>query len=155
MKPFLTLILSLSFTLSAFGQQDSGFTNKAEAKNLMVDDKKEGKWVEYMDFKTMPSSDTNYYYYLLVIYKQNYPVGIVHGYYKNGKLYCVFLNKNGLRNGVSKCYYESGKLWWEIPFKNGKLNGTVTEYYESGLVKAVTICKKGKQGKTINYSDTF
>jgi hypothetical protein len=46
MKPFLILILSLSFTISAIGQQDSGFTNKAEAKNEMVNGMKEGKWVE-------------------------------------------------------------------------------------------------------------
>lgn len=47
----LILILPPSLTLSAFGQTppDSGFTNKAEAKNLMVNGLKEGKWIEYYD----------------------------------------------------------------------------------------------------------
>ena len=53
MKPLLIVILSLSFAGTAFGQltpmeyPDSGFTNKAEAKNEMKDSLKEGKWVEY------------------------------------------------------------------------------------------------------------
>ncbi|MGP8216565.1 MAG: hypothetical protein ACLQQ4_13440 [Bacteroidia bacterium] len=46
MKPLLILILSLAFTLTAMGQQqdypDSGFTNKAEAKNL--------PWTSYQGF---------------------------------------------------------------------------------------------------------
>ena len=49
MKPFFILIISLSISLIAFGQADSlGFTNKAEAKNLMVNGLKEGKWIEYI-----------------------------------------------------------------------------------------------------------
>ena len=50
MKYFLALILSLSFSLAVFAQADSGFTNKAEATNQMVNGLKEGKWLQY--FKT-------------------------------------------------------------------------------------------------------
>src|ERR1700720_4657367 len=91
----LFLILFLSLTLTAFGQNlpDSGFTNKAEAKNLMVNGLKEGKWIEYMDSNWLPTVDT--VYYLLVLYKQNYAFGLVHGYYRSGELYCIFPNSNG------------------------------------------------------------
>lgn len=73
MKPLLTLILSLLFTLNALGQQpeypDSGFTNKKEAKNLMVNSKKEGKWLEYLEeeriedtVEAVSEHDTSHFY---------------------------------------------------------------------------------------------
>ena len=53
MKLLIGIVL-LAFTLTAFGQQewaDSSFTNKAEAKNLMVNGLKDGKWIEYFGEK--------------------------------------------------------------------------------------------------------
>jgi len=53
MKPFPIILISVLTTLNALGQQpeypDSGFTNKAEAKNLIVHGRKEGKWIAYGD----------------------------------------------------------------------------------------------------------
>jgi len=49
MKAFTILILFFCFALAAIGQSDypdSGFTNKLEAKNQLVNGLKEGKWVE-------------------------------------------------------------------------------------------------------------
>src|ERR1700722_17507506 len=117
MKPFLILIISLFFTNSAFTQQvplDSGFTNKAEAKNLLVHGKKEGKWIEYTNieadqsFTTDSNGAINYH---LTIYKHGIPVGIQWGYYMNGK------------------------LWSKTPWTNSKINGIVTEYYKNGKLK--------------------
>jgi|GEM_PF-5475944 hypothetical protein len=54
MKPLLIIILSFSFTISALGQKpeysDTGFTNKAEAKNLIVNGKKERVYVQSNNF---------------------------------------------------------------------------------------------------------
>jgi antitoxin component YwqK of YwqJK toxin-antitoxin module len=76
---------------------DSGFTNKAEAKNQMVKGKKEGKWVEYdsdshsIDFggynRRLKDTGRNSLYYRLIIYKTGVPYGIVRDYLKNGRLY--------------------------------------------------------------------
>ncbi|HTB30831.1 MAG TPA: hypothetical protein VK808_02330, partial [Bacteroidia bacterium] len=58
---FLIGIIFLFIALGAFGQDypDSGFTNKAEAKNLMVNGLKEGKWVEYQDMMGNFNTDTH------------------------------------------------------------------------------------------------
>src|ERR1700728_4756526 len=94
----IILILSLFSSLTVFGQQpeypDSGFTNKAEARNLIMNGKEEGKWCEYIakifwtygdvggvkdsiispddTSKFTPHSDSNYYptyWYYLSVYK--------------------------------------------------------------------------------------
>jgi antitoxin component YwqK of YwqJK toxin-antitoxin module len=148
---FISLFLT-AYSLSLLAQQDSGFTNKSEAKNQMVNGLKEGKWIEYTNSDWMPA-DSSGTYYLLVLYKLDSPVGIVHGYYKDGKLYCLFPNKNGKRNGLAKCYYKSGKLWWAIPFKDGETEGVTKEYYESGKLKSAIKCSHGSEGATKNYDE--
>ncbi|MGP8216566.1 MAG: hypothetical protein ACLQQ4_13445 [Bacteroidia bacterium] len=96
---YLIIFVSLLFTLTAMGQQgslsDSGFTNKAEAKNLIVNGLKEGKWIEYYTFETKTlnsnpyklgvhilTTDTNAPYYDLGVYKAGKLNGIVR-YYQN------------------------------------------------------------------------
>ncbi|HTA84509.1 MAG TPA: carboxypeptidase regulatory-like domain-containing protein [Bacteroidia bacterium] len=88
MKPFLIILISLITTLTAFGQADSGFTNKAEAKNLTVNGLKEGKWVEsvYTNCCDRPIGDSNLEHYSLVIYKHGKPIGIVRDYDSSWKL---------------------------------------------------------------------
>ena len=69
MKHFLIILISISFTLTAFGQPeypDSGFTDRTEAKNLMANGLKEGKWVEYWDDSNDTiTKDTNASMYIL------------------------------------------------------------------------------------------
>ena len=146
MKVLLILILSL-FTLSAFAQEypDSGFTNKAEAKNLTVNGLKEGKWVEYADDSNLGTSDTNAPYYMLIVYMKGKPRGKLLEYYKSGKLYIespLLVNDN--LNGVAKEYYENGHLKEETPYINDKRNGVEKEYYESGILKRETPYNNGK-----------
>jgi antitoxin component YwqK of YwqJK toxin-antitoxin module len=134
----ILIILSLCLTLSAFGQTypDSGFTNKAEAKNLMKHGKKEGKWMEYCN--NDGEVTTNYsYYYSLRIYRAGKPYGLVRVYDNdNGKLYRELpYDVHGKENGVEKQYYESGKIEYERPYVNGKRNGMVKKYYESGKLE--------------------
>ncbi|MGP8215607.1 MAG: hypothetical protein ACLQQ4_08600 [Bacteroidia bacterium] len=94
MKLFLIIILSFSFTLTSIGQQnplDSGFTNKAEAKNLVINGKKEGKWLEYIKRIQLDNidvtNDTNLAgHYKLTIYRAGKPFGIMRQYYMSGKL---------------------------------------------------------------------
>ena len=107
MKPYLILILSLFFTITAFGQQaipDSGFTNKAEAKNLMVNGLKEGKWCEYMNSQGIIIKDTqNAIYYCLVIYRSGILDGMVHEFnIANGRLEKEAPYSIGMENGIEK-----------------------------------------------------
>ena|GEM_PF-3077015 len=85
---FIISILSLFFTLTAFGQADSlGFTNRAEAKNLMVNGQKQGKWVEYIDADNLVTNDPQKAQaYRLIIYKEGHPYGVIREYNKSGKL---------------------------------------------------------------------
>ena len=102
------LIISLSFSLIAFGQADSlGFINKAEAKNLMVNGLKEGKWVEYLDFKGRTTSDTNAPDYMLTIYKKGVPIGIVRWYTKLQTLEQKVYYNDGIIDS-SKLFDEQG-----------------------------------------------
>jgi len=143
----LILILSFSFTLTAFGQEslvdspDSGIINKAkiiaEAKNLMVRGKKEGKWMEYRNREGDISADTNSPYYSLSVYRKGKPYGIVRVYdEESGKLFSELpYDAKGKENGIEKQYYESGKIEYERTYVNDKRNGILKEYYESGKLE--------------------
>jgi hypothetical protein len=147
MKTFFILLIFLSFSLIGLGQNypDSGFTNKAEAKNLMVNGLKEGKWVEYADDSSMDTEDTNAPYYVLTIYNAGKATGIVREYYKCGKLYIESPSlMDDKLNGVAKEYYESGILKEETPYTNNKTNGVEKEYYENGKLKRETPYNNGK-----------
>lgn len=137
MKHFLLVILSLSFGINTIGQDvpDSGFTNKVEAENVMVNDNKQGKWVEY--FRLYPhddhiTADTNADYYKLTIYKDGNPEGISRDYQKPAILLKEIPYKNGLLDGMVKLF-DNGMPIAEIPFKNDSANG-VAKYYTSGGV---------------------
>jgi antitoxin component YwqK of YwqJK toxin-antitoxin module len=159
MKHSLILILTLCFGINAFGQQpeypDSGFTNKAEAKNLMVNGLKEGKWIEFYDGnpdKMTLTDNTNAPYYGLSIYEDNLKVGVERDYYKSGKLKAVYHFIDGKANGLNKLYFENGQLQAEYPFRNDTANGIQKEYYENGKLKSEYPVKDGKSnGDAIEY----
>jgi len=161
MKPLLIILIFLSITLTAIGQQvpiDSGFTNKAEAKNLMVRAKKEGKWCEYftqyIDYVSVTTDTTNATSYELTIYKKGKPIGIKRSYNRiDGHLNSEAPYANGKINGIVKFYYPNGKLFVESPYINGKINGVSKGYHENGKLMSETIFKKGKEGKTKNYDE--
>jgi MORN repeat protein len=126
---FSLLVLSSSL---AFGQSDTGFVNRHEAKNITIGGAKDGKWVEYVDSAFYAAKDSNAPYYILTIYKFSKPFGLVRTYYKNGALYCTTPYSDGVPNGVAKMFYKSGHLQSEIPYLEGKLNGLLKKYYENG-----------------------
>jgi|GEM_PF-803524 antitoxin component YwqK of YwqJK toxin-antitoxin module len=140
MKPILILILSLSLILTALGQApiDSGFTNKAEAKNITINGLKDGKWMEYLDKMYMPTTDTLHLaqHYQLAFYRNGLLSGIVRKYNLNGKLEMTVPYTDGNQIGMIKYYYESGELSEETPVINGKINGVEKCYYENGKLKS-------------------
>jgi antitoxin component YwqK of YwqJK toxin-antitoxin module len=157
MKRLLIFTLSLSCTLSALGQNPTdsiGFTNKAEAKNLTIDGKKEGKWISYEDDKFNSTADTNAPYYALVVYKTGHQIGTIRKYYKSGKLCTVNpCTVDGIKNGMSKAYYENGKLEGEVPYTNDKKNGVMKIYYENGKLKSESTFVNDKLVKVKNYGE--
>jgi len=159
MRIFLVAIISLLFAINAIGQQmpiDSGFRNKAEAKNLMVKGKREGKWVEYFldDMGDTTSDINNYFSYYLIVYKAGEPNGVARGYYKSGKLELETPFSNGKVNGVEKHYYENGQLEAEVPYTNYKINGVEKDYYENGKLSEVSPYIEGKHTGVTKLYDT-
>lgn len=155
MKTFLILLISISFSLIGLGQDypDSGFTNRAEAKNKKVHGLKEGKWVEYYKdytkrFETSIKKTLIFHthQYFLTIYRAGKPYGIQRQY-ADGKLFGVTPYSNGEINGVEKYYNDNGTIWSERTYSNGKLNGWCREYYESGQIKWEFYCVMGKNRK--------
>lgn len=149
---FIFIILYFSFVGESSGQQtlpdDSGFTDKSEAKNLMVNGVKEGKWVEYVNIH---KSGKNEKYridtggYKLILYKIDKPFGIVRMYQKKGKLISETPYSGGKANGIEKEYDEDGKLWHEINYNNDKFNGIWKEFYGNGSLKSETKYQGGQE----------
>src|SRR5579863_6711406 len=104
----LPIAIGIVIPFSLFAQQDSGFTNKAEAKNLMVNGLKEGRWIEYSDASNHYTQDTNSPYYTLSTYKAGNLYGIVREYYKSGNICIETPYVNGKKNGIERGYYKNG-----------------------------------------------
>jgi outer membrane protein OmpA-like peptidoglycan-associated protein len=69
---------------------DSGFTNKTEAKNKLVNGMKEGRWVEYfhhdVEYSGAATETDKATFYLLTFYKHGNPSGIQRKYDMGGML---------------------------------------------------------------------
>jgi hypothetical protein len=148
MKAFLILILSLSFTLTAIGQDypDSGFTNKAEAKNLTVNGLKEGKWVEYYENGKIETESS---------YKNGLRNGVRKFYNESGILLHETPFLDDTINGIEKEYYDSGKIKNEIQYTNGlKVS---TKYYNENGNSIVTSYNDSPldNPKNINYKELY
>ena len=165
MKHFLVLISSLCFTFCATAQHDypdSGFTNKAEAKNKFnKDGLKDGKWLEYVDTAEgadeegsvvmPPTEDSAAPIYSFVVYKAGEMYGIARDYYSNGQLKAVYHFKDGKANGLNKLYYPNGNMEAEYPCIDDKENGVEILYYKTGVLKSKTTYKMGVAGDSIKY----
>jgi antitoxin component YwqK of YwqJK toxin-antitoxin module len=158
MKIIVSLAVTLSFTMAAFGQTDSthvhdslskGFTNKAEAKNQQVNGLNDGKWVEYYEIKKgvetpvkgLHSAD----FYRLTVYRGGKPFGKVRTYFKSGELEGENMYVNGRPNGVAKVYYKSGQVAVETPYTDGKINGVRKMYTASGQLMVADTVLNGKE----------
>lgn len=125
------IVISLA-PVCAMGQDvlpDSGFTNKADAKNLLLNGLKEGKWVEYY----ANTGDTTQPFYQLTYYHLGKPYGIVRYYYNDGIMYLEVPFKKGKENGISKEYNWYGAVIREMPYLDGKRNGIEKLYKASTL----------------------
>jgi len=148
MKYFLGIAAFVLMFGSCWGQNypDSGFTNKAEAKNLMVNGKKEGKWVEYTCDQVEFIRDTNAPFYVLTMYKKGTIIGMIHVYFKkSGALRELIPFINGKMNGIGREYNIDGELECERPYIDGEENGVEKNYYTSGELYMETTFKKGKR----------
>jgi|GEM_PF-1306076 antitoxin component YwqK of YwqJK toxin-antitoxin module len=119
---------------------ESGFTNKAEAKNQLVNGLQEGKWIEYFDsLKWKPTKDSNNASnYILAIYKHGKRDGLVRWYYMNNMLFHETTYKDGKADGMSKAYFKTGKVRAEYPFTQDKENGLEKQYYPTGIIRRET-----------------
>jgi antitoxin component YwqK of YwqJK toxin-antitoxin module len=146
MKLFLLYISLIAIHCSLFAQQDSGFTNKAEAKNQMVNGLKEGKWVEFVNYDDSVVTDSTYIpYYRLSIYRAGKLSGKVRKYLRSGILIVEAYYIEGKLNETYKFYWMNGKLRNATPYINDVINGTVKEYYENGELQSETIYINGKR----------
>ncbi len=147
----------LGSSLFAQASPDSGFTNKAEARNLKVNGKKDGKWIEYLkfedDYESVTTDTAKAIMYRLTIYKAGKAQGLLRTYYKSGKLEGDVFFIDGKQDGTAKGYYESGKLAFITPFDNGKRNGTFKGYYENGKIKMEAIYTNDKQVMMKEYDE--
>jgi antitoxin component YwqK of YwqJK toxin-antitoxin module len=134
---------------------DSGFTNKAEAKNLRVNGLKEGKWCEYNEQMSIDKShDNDTIGYDLEIYKAGKVNGLMREYYKSGKIEAEMRFKDGHEYGVYKAYYESGKPEAEAFYNNNfQLDGLYKKYYENGKVKCVITYANGLKKDEKDYDE--
>jgi antitoxin component YwqK of YwqJK toxin-antitoxin module len=130
MELLISILISFTFATAAIGQANSGFTNKAEAKNQMVNGVKEGKWMENAPF----FAD----FYLLTIYKAGKPFGIQREYYPSGKLYIQSTYRKGKKNGLEKRYNESGQLEVVSIYVDDKKNGIEKVYFASADQHAIS-----------------
>lgn len=168
MKTITTSIFFLSsifilFSHITLGQQpeypDSGFTNKAEAKNITLNGKKEGKWCEYSrNIDSITSIDSTEPFFVLSVYKAGKIIGIQRGYshYKNYikdiKLRWETHYLKGKRNGISKQYAKgNGKIETEILYFHNKRNGIEKNYYKNGKLASEITYKRNKKRAIIYY----
>ncbi len=140
MKIFLTIAVSLSFTAVVIAQNivDSGFTNKSDAKNLIVNGVKEGKWIQYYKVKDKVVHETKSKhapFYRLTMYKAGKAVGIARDYYKSGKLWGETPYVNGNINGLRKMYDDNGVLILTDTVFADKENGIIKIFYLNGKLK--------------------
>ena len=105
---YLPIVIAFSLrSICSFAQQDTGFTDKSEAKNLTVNGLKDGKWIEYFKVKDgfeVETKSKSAPVYHLAVYSAGKPVGVVKGFYKKGKLKSVIPYVDGIINGVRKEY---------------------------------------------------
>lgn len=127
----------------------------------MVNGKKEGKWVEFVNYEdSITAIDSNSAYFRLVVYKNGKPNGIIREYFYNGEpgnfygsIYCESTYINGLENGIRSIYHMAGWLRYEIPISNNKENGLEKEYYENGNTRSETKYSYGKVIWVKNYDE--
>jgi len=146
MKPLVIITLTLAFTciINSAIAQDSGYTNKDEAKNEYKDSLKEGKWIEYLNLQMNNTTKDSARYFRLVVYNGGKENGVVRYYrIKDESLEEERPYTDGKINGTVKGYYPSNKLFLEDPYIDGQRQGEEKTYYENGKITSETFFFNG------------
>ncbi len=142
MKYLYIYILSICLVINCFCQKsnsDSSFSDKKEAKNLISNSLKQGKWVEYykqVKHLEIECTKNNASFYRLINYNGGKPYGVVKDFYLNGKLKSEIPYENGNISGIKKEFSENGTLIVITIIKDGKENGIIKTYYDNGKFKS-------------------
>lgn len=174
-----SFLIFFYFCAACSDMSEHGFTNKAEAKNEMVNGKKEGKWIEYFDVggggtcadTTAKEIFSSTYppLYRLVVYKDDDFCSTERVYDRSGRLRSEVPYTYHHLEGVEKDYYSDGKLKSEttyghnsfpITVKNYDENGNEIknavqkDYYKNGKIISETIIKDGGEQGTRYYDES-
>lgn len=134
------------------GNVNNGFTNRKEARNVVDDSMKQGKWIEYLDENEEVTDDTTIYF-RLSIYKDDVPQGMVREYYHNGKLRNETPYTDGHIDGLVRSYFEDGTLSLQVPYVYGKKEGIERIYYPSGKLQSETKYDSGLPEYSKKYNE--
>ncbi len=93
-----------------------------------VDQKKEGKWQFYSEYKKgyLISEES---------YKENLKNGLSLKYYADSTIAEKITYINGLKQGEWTEYYPSGTVRLKSYYRNGRLNGKFEVWYENGAIE--------------------
>lgn len=133
------------------GISQNGFTNKVEAKNLLIKGLKQGKWIEYINSKNKITTKDSATYYQLTVYKDNMTQGILRRFFLSDKLEAEIPYAYGNINGVEKSYYQSGQLHREDSYKDGKRDGTTKVYASNGILTLEGVFLDDKQNGIFKF----
>lgn len=137
--------------LPALAQDSLGFSNKKEAKNLVANGVKEGKWIEYIGkwglvlAGTSKETISQALGYRLTIYKAGKPFQIAREYDNKGKLNVTTpYDSIGRKDGIEKRFYEDGELFSEMPYSNDTAVGISKTYRDKGGISTESPYVKGR-----------
>ena len=161
-------LLYKKFSDIPFTGEVSSIFHDSIFKGMVVNGKRDGKWVLYdndLD-KTIRGigfykdgkyhgEGLNYHKNGQLSHKFFYDNGKLVGewieYHKSGKLKLKRNYINGEREGEGLSYYENGQLFTKVNYKNGKREGDFLSYDEDGNLVETKIYKNGKKIKTIKH----
>jgi antitoxin component YwqK of YwqJK toxin-antitoxin module len=129
---------------------DSGFMQKREAQNKLINGIKEGRWVEYyhhdVEYTGIEMDTSKASFYVLTFYKHGHPFGMQRKFDKGGMIMLETPYSDSGINGIERKYYEREfecGLYQETFYINGKKNGLEKQYF----------CNNGKLWKETIYKD--
>jgi len=100
-------------------------TGKAISEGMILNKKREGRWVYYHQ-----KSDS---IMMVESYKNDTLNGLQKTYFTNGKLAEKTNYVNGQKDGESFIYADNGKITKELNYRNGELHGTAIYYTPKGV----------------------
>jgi antitoxin component YwqK of YwqJK toxin-antitoxin module len=153
-KSCLFCFLFLFLVVSPGIAQENNFTIKSDARNGILDGKKEGKWMELLDINSQVTKDPGAPLYRLGIYVHDTLNGLVRIYKTDGTLMQELIYSGGHKNGLCREYFPNGKLETIMPMINDTLDGIWTEYFDNGIIHTESPWVMGVQSGLEKEYDT-